>query len=499
MRNATRSSRTSPRLFRARKKRPEGVKNGPFKFVELYRPSIESLEDRTLLSSNWARLDTVFIPRAGVTGDTTAIALVNSVPLASFAAFVQGHEAPSQVLIVDGAVPNYDELINRIGPVGASSVFSELQPSDSGLPAGSSPAGPMLQVSLHGDTEVVVLDSRFDGIQQITAILQPYHGLTAEQVLSHGGPGELQLGSTILDDSSLQQDQAQVAAWGRALAPGGDILLYGCDVAQGAGGARFVQNFARATGADVAANTKATGGTAEGGDWNLDYTTGPIEAKPVFTAAADSSYGSLLGIGTDLKTYIEDLLASESASFTQTETISNVSLGRFLQVDNLTLTENATLSPGGVWSGTIGLSTASATLFPGSSFTAAITSSTANQPALTGTFTIGNTTGADFALTVPSTASLVMNVGEALTITASNVGLTYNSSGTDSQTLATIQTATVTSTQFSGMPAATLTNFAVREDGFSFDGFTLSSAQGANPSIGNFITHDRRHTCRLQL
>ncbi len=81
-----------------------------------------------------------------------------------------------------------------------------------------------------------------------------------------------------------------------------------------------------------------------------------------------------------------------------------------------------------------------------------------------------------------------MNVGEALTITASNVNFTYDSTGTDTQTLATLQTATVTSTQFSGMPSATLSNFALRADGFSFDGFTLSSAQGAAPSIGNFLS-----------
>ena len=261
-----------------------------------------------MLSASSAQLDTVLAPRAGVLGGTTAIAMVNSavsvsVPLSSFAAFVQGQPAPSQVVIVDGAVPNYDALIESIGGSGlvtSSGVFSTPQPPEPSLPAASSSAGPMLQVSLHGDTEVVVLDSGYDGIQQITAILQPYHGLISEQVLSHGGPGKLQLASTVLDESRLQQDQAQVSAWGKALQPGGGILLYGCDVAQGAGGVQFVQDLAQATGANVAANTMATGGTAAGGDWYLDYSTGPIKAQPVFTAAADSSYGSLLSIGTDL-------------------------------------------------------------------------------------------------------------------------------------------------------------------------------------------------------
>ncbi len=427
------------------------------------------------------------------------------VPLSSFAAFVHTQQAPTQLVIVDGAVPNYVQLLNTIGSSGATAYGATVAASSSptatpqppalslpavlsGAPGPSSVASPTLLVSRRGDTEVVVLDRGYDGIQQITDILQPYHGLISEQVLSHGGPGELLLGSTILDESTLQQDQAQVSSWGKALQPGGDILLYGCDVAQGTGGVQFVQTHAHDTGANVAANTMATGGTAVGGDWNLDYSTGPIAAQPVFTPAADSSYGSLLGIGTDLTTYFQDLLASESASFSQTETINTASLGGFLQLNDLTLTENATLSSGGVWSGTIGLSAASATLFPGDSFSAAITSSSPNQAAITGTFTIGSTSGPDFTLTVPSTANMVMNVGEALTISASNVSFNYDSTGSDTQTLATIQTVSVTSTQFSGMPSATLSNFALRADGFSFDAFTLSSAQGANPSIGNFLT-----------
>src|SRR5436309_1105050 len=48
----------------------------------------------------------------------------------------------------------------------------------------------------------------------------------------------------------------------------------------------------------------------------------------------------LLG-GADLKTYFQDLLGSQSASFSQTETIGNASVGGFLQLNNVTLTENA--------------------------------------------------------------------------------------------------------------------------------------------------------------
>jgi len=319
MGSVTQSFLKSTRFLRTRTKRPESDKKTPAS-IRVYRPGIEFLEDRTMLSATSAHFDTVLAPRTDALGDTTAIAVVNPVPLSSFAEFAHNHPAPLQVVIVDPGVANYDQLINGIGGSGLVSALSGAampQPQELSLPAKLSSTNPVLQVSFHGDTEVVVLDSGYDGIQQISAILQPYHGLSAEQVLSHGAPGALQLGSTILDEKMLQEDQAQISAWGTALQPGGDIFLYGCDVAQGAGGVQFVQNLAHATGADVAAHTSATGGTAAGGDWNLDYRTGPIEAQPVFTAGADSSYGSLLGVGTDLKTYIQDLLASESTSFSQ--------------------------------------------------------------------------------------------------------------------------------------------------------------------------------------
>ncbi len=479
--------------------------------IRYLRPVIEYLEDRTLLSTSPGQLGAILAPgianlaliapqqlvpstssNAGISSvvnSAAATSVPTAVSLSSFAAYVASQPAAANVVIVDPAVANYQALINGIGGSlnDSSASTSNTAAAPVSLETTPSKAASLLRVSRIGTTDIVVLSAGAEGIQQITEILQPFHNLQSEQLLSHGAAGTLLLGGAVLNDSTLHQNQSQISAWGKALRPGGDILLYGCDVAQGSAGEQFVQNLARTIGAPVAANTQATGGTAFGGDWNLDYTTGSIQARPIFTAAADSSYHGVLGLGTDLKSYFQDLLASESASFTQTETIASASIGGFVQLNGVTLTENATLSTGGVWSGSVGISVTSATLFPGSSFSTAINSNVQNTPALTGVFTIG-ATGADFALSVPSTASMVTNVGEALAITASNVNFTYNSNTTTAQTLATIQTATVSSPQFASIPTATLSNFAIRTDGFSFGGLSLSSAAGSSPSIGSFLT-----------
>ena len=141
---------------------------------------------------------------------------------------------------------------------------------------------------------MVVLDSRFDGIDQVTDILSPHHGLAAVQVLSHGSSGTLRLGTSQLNDDTLGQNRERVASWGRALRPGGDVLLYGCNVAKGVEGMDFVRNLATLTGADVAASTDNTGAAVAGGDWALEYSSGLIDTAPLFQAATLDSYRDLL-------------------------------------------------------------------------------------------------------------------------------------------------------------------------------------------------------------
>ena len=441
-----------------------------------YHPlRVEYLEERVVPSVNPTQPEWTPGPRLSALGDARSLSadLAAVVPLSSYAAFAGRQPALGQVVFVDAAVPDYAALVTSIG---------RPDPIDAGpAAAGDNAAGPVLRVSRSGDTGIVVLDSRFDGAGQITGVLREHHGLAAEQVVSHGGPGELLLGNVVLDEAWLRQNPVAVTAWGEALKPGGDILLYGCDVAQGDAGARFVQQLADVAGADVAASIDPTGGAARGGNWELEYRTGPIEATPALTVATAAAYSGTLGF--DLPTYIQDLLAGRSASFTITEpAISTASLGGFLELNNVTLTGSATLT-NGTWSGSVSVSASSATLFPGSTFSAAVTPATAGQPAVIGTYTIG----AGYSLTA---GRLSLNVGEALAVGATGVTLAYNPAATGPQTLATVANGTVTSAQFSAMPAATLTNFKLRTDGFQFDSFALPSAAGTAPGIGSFLTAD---------
>ena len=161
------------------------------------------------------------------------------------------------------------------------------------------------------DTAVLILDSGSDGLTQISNYLttlaastQYFVPLQSLQIISHGSAGSLLLGSSTVTTGSLKQYSSQLASIGNSLTATGDILLYGCNVAETPLGLDFINLFSTLTRADVAASTDLTGATALGGNWVLEAATGTIEAtvlQPVYngllldisgTALADTLVGT---------------------------------------------------------------------------------------------------------------------------------------------------------------------------------------------------------------
>ena len=142
---------------------------------------------------------------------------------------------------------------------------------------------------------VVTIGAGDDGVHKIADVLAQTQNVASVQIISHGGPGFLELGATKLDQQALAGAYASVVAgWREALTANGDILLLGCDVANGSQGAAFVAALAAATGADVAASTGPTGAAALGGNWTLESATGSIESRLALAGPAMDAYAGLL-------------------------------------------------------------------------------------------------------------------------------------------------------------------------------------------------------------
>ena len=120
---------------------------------------------------------------------------------------------------------------------------------------------------------MVTLQPGEDPLVPIGKVLSGYRGIETVRIISHGKDGALVLGGKVVDEDALNRQITEVSAWGRALAPDADILLYGCSVASTEAGRQFVSRLAKMTGADVAASSDPTGAR---GDLVLEYATGPV-------------------------------------------------------------------------------------------------------------------------------------------------------------------------------------------------------------------------------
>ncbi|VFM96794.1 MAG: protein of unknown function (DUF4347) [Candidatus Kentron sp. G] len=129
--------------------------------------------------------------------------------------------------------------------------------------------------------EVIELDADRDGVEAIAEELAQRSDIEAIHILSHGSSGEVSLGEARLNAGSLAQYSDELITWGNALTESGDILFYGCDVAEGSAGQAFIGAVAEATGADVAASDDKTGAPDRGGDWTLEYQTGKVETAVI--------------------------------------------------------------------------------------------------------------------------------------------------------------------------------------------------------------------------
>jgi hypothetical protein len=145
---------------------------------------------------------------------------------------------PNQLVVIDRKVANYQSLIDQLG-----TAYSYL-----------------------------LLDSNSDGVTQIANYVAANPGFDAIHLISHGSPGQVAIGTSTLSEATLGEYSAQLNQIGASLNAGGDLLIYGCDVAQGGIGQQLITDLARLTRLDVAASTNRTGGT---GDWVLEAATGP--------------------------------------------------------------------------------------------------------------------------------------------------------------------------------------------------------------------------------
>jgi hypothetical protein len=151
-----------------------------------------------------------------------------------------------------------------------------------------------LRGAVEPGVEVILLDPTLDGVTQISEALRGRSGIDAIHVLSHGGKGVVELGTTILSETNIDQFANSLADWGTALSEQGDILLYGCSIGESSEGLSFITKVAELTGADVAASDDITASPNVGGDFDLEVSSGIVDATGIVNVDLTSSFSGSL-------------------------------------------------------------------------------------------------------------------------------------------------------------------------------------------------------------
>ncbi|RYE38497.1 MAG: DUF4347 domain-containing protein, partial [Hyphomicrobiales bacterium] len=171
---------------------------------------------------------------------------------------------PVGILFIEGNVADYEQLVH-----GASSSL-----------------------------EVVVLNANGDGLKQMADALSERKNIPAVHLISHGRPGMLDLGSLAFDAEALEHRRSDVARIGAALATGAELLLYGCNVAEGEAGQEFLGKLAALTGSHIAASMNPTGAADKGGDWLLESRAGALQSAtlsfPAYRHVLQSVAGTVI-------------------------------------------------------------------------------------------------------------------------------------------------------------------------------------------------------------
>jgi len=215
-----------------------------------------------------------------------------------------------------------------------------------------------LIAGISSDAELVFIDSSSDGLEQIANVLNGRNDIDAIHIVSHGDAGQLQLGNTVLTQESMQGEHAdELATIKTALGESADILIYGCNFAEGETGLAAANALAELTGADIAASEDLTGHASLGGDWDLEQHVGEIETEVFISEQATEVYvGTLLTV-VDANTVTATDITTEMSPAGNGLTITNeaipnagddAAVGQFTNGGTLGIDSGAVFSTGEV-------------------------------------------------------------------------------------------------------------------------------------------------------
>ncbi len=170
--------------------------------------------------------------------------------------------------------------------------------------------------AIDSSKSIYLIDSNENGFDKMQNVLQGQSDVDAVHIIGHASAGQVVLGNSILNADTINSFSNTLQSIGNSLTPDGDLLFYGCNLAQGEQGKLLIQQIGNITQADIAASDDVTG---KDGDWLLEVEKGIIEAKSLEVNHYDSNLVSLAGVSSSSGFVVEsgtDLRAGQNAANT---------------------------------------------------------------------------------------------------------------------------------------------------------------------------------------
>jgi len=148
------------------------------------------------------------------------------------------------------------------------------------------------------------------GIAQITEIIRSTPEISAIHLISHGEPATLHLGNESISLQNLLNYIGAFQQWATKL-KGKDLMIYGCEVGQGARGYLFLQQLHQLTNANISASDRCVGLQ----NWELAVAVGHPSSAVIFSEALQSSYAGQFVPIVNLSLSADQLIETETPTF----------------------------------------------------------------------------------------------------------------------------------------------------------------------------------------
>ena len=87
--------------------------------------------------------------------------------------------------------------------------------------------------AIDSSKSIYLIDSNENGFIKMQSILQSQQDVDAVHIIGHASAGQVVLGNSILNADTINSFSSTLQSSGSALTKNGDLLFYGCNLAQG--------------------------------------------------------------------------------------------------------------------------------------------------------------------------------------------------------------------------------------------------------------------------